>query len=59
MIETAPQLIYLALVTLGLGFAIAKHGQPRGPVNALDTLFGTAIALAILGWGGFFDPLTR
>ncbi len=50
-----PQIIYLTLSAIGVGFVIAKHGQPQKPINATAHLIGTAVVLAILYWGGFFS----
>lgn len=52
-----PQYTYLALVVLGLGFVIAKHGEPRSPHNLWVSLIATAIALSLLHAGGFFNGL--
>jgi hypothetical protein len=52
-----PQLIYIALCVLGLGYCIAKEGQPRDPHNLFSSLFGSILVWALLWWGGFFDPL--
>jgi hypothetical protein len=49
-----PQLIYLALSVLGLGIAIAKHGQPREPYNVVHSLIAICLAWPLLWWGGFF-----
>ena len=49
-----PQGIYLVLLLLSLGLVLAKHGEPREPYNIWVTLFGTALTLALLYWGGFF-----
>jgi hypothetical protein len=49
-----PQVIYLALIILGLGIAIAKHGQPRDNYNGGVTFIAAIIELALLYWGGFF-----
>jgi hypothetical protein len=56
-VNMAPQLIYLALMVLGLGVSLAKHGEPRSPMNAGTHILGLAIAISLLWWGGFFDPL--
>ncbi|NMZ73410.1 transglycosylase SLT domain-containing protein [Pseudomonas nitroreducens] len=50
----APQIIWLLLVGLGIGAAIVEHGK-NIPVSAFRTLFRSAVALALLGWGGFFS----
>ncbi len=51
----APQIIAISLVMLDLGFAIAKHGQPRTrPYSQFDSLINSAIWLGLMYWGGFF-----
>lgn len=51
----APQLIYLAMVFMALGLALAKHGEPRtGKINFFSSLFSGIMMLALLYWGGFF-----
>lgn len=52
-----PQIVYLALVMMGVGVALAKHGEPRTPYSAWGTLLATAICLGLLWAGGFFAPL--
>ncbi len=52
-----PQIVYVSLSLVGLGFAIAKHGQPREPYNAFGLMIGTALSWTLLWWGGFFQPL--
>lgn len=49
-----PQIIYLALSFLAVGIALAKHGERREPWNVLHSILGSALALALLWWGGFF-----
>lgn len=50
----APQYIYLALTFCGLGFAVAKHGEPRDNYHSSLAFVGTVLTLALLYWGGFF-----
>lgn len=54
-----PQLIYLAFVCLGLGIAFAQHGTAKKVENhnGWVTVWGTAIGMTILYYGGFFTPL--
>jgi hypothetical protein len=53
-----PQICYLLLVALGIGIALSEHGKPKeGKHNFLTHLIGVSVGLAILYWGGFFDPL--
>jgi CHASE2 domain-containing sensor protein len=48
-----PQITWLVLAVLGLGFAIAKHGEPTRH-NALFSLIGVAFGLVLLLAGGFW-----
>lgn len=50
----APQLIYLALCILSLGYVIAKHGEARPPYSIGVAVTSLAITLPLLWWGGFF-----
>jgi hypothetical protein len=51
-----PQIVMICLVFLGLGMAMAKHGQPRtGNENFFVTLISAVISHAVLYWGGFYD----
>lgn len=52
-----PQLIYLALVVIGLTLAAVNHGRPREEYHFGLSLFAAVAILGILYWGGFFDPL--
>ena len=51
-----PQLIYIGLMLLGEGMAIAKHGEYKKASmhNAWTSLIAYAIDIMILAWGGFF-----
>lgn len=51
----APQIIILALMAIGLGVSIARHGMPRTNENVVVSIISTAIMLALLYWGGFFS----
>lgn len=52
-----PQIIYLALMFLGMGVIAAKHGQPHKPYNFGATMVAATITIVLLAWGGFFAPL--
>ena len=53
-----PQLIYLALIFLGLGLEMTRHGKPKeGTYNVKHTVIATVIGLTLLWGGGFFDVL--
>ena len=49
-----PQIIWIALSCLGLGLAIAKHGEPREPYDATAVAVSFVISATLLWWGGFF-----
>ena len=50
-----PQISYLALVLLGAGIALAKHGEPRrDKYNFWTSMLSEAIVITILYCGGFF-----
>lgn len=52
----APQIIYLLLTFLSLGYSIAKHGEPKtGQNNCITDLIATIIIFSLLYWGGFFS----
>ena len=51
----APQIIWIVLAALNLLSAATSHGKPRtGKHNFWLILFGSAMAFALLWWGGFF-----
>lgn len=53
-----PQYTYLALIVLGLGMALAQHGEPRTGSDRTHNFFTSLIAAAISVWllwaGDFF-----
>ena len=51
-----PQAIYLALLLLGLGISLAKHGEYKRAekYSFWTTLISDGIVLLILYYGGFF-----
>lgn len=50
-----PQILYLALILMGLGVHLAKDGQPRTDKYSFwGQLFITIITVYILYKGGFF-----
>lgn len=52
----APQLIFIALLVLGTGVSLAKHGQPKeGRHNFTLAVLSDAIVIGLLYWGGFFS----
>lgn len=50
-----PQGIYLVLMLMSLGVAIAKHGEVRPRYHGGGSLIGTGVAIGLLYWGGFFS----
>lgn len=50
-----PEGIYLALLLLGFGYAIAKHGEPRDNYDAVMYLVRVIVIVSLLWWGGFFS----
>lgn len=50
-----PQLLYLGLLTLGLGMELSKHGEEKiAKHNFWTSLIATIIQVLILKAGGFF-----
>lgn len=55
-----PQLIYLALLFIGLGMTITEHGNDKkGKHNAWDSIIAQLIIVVVLYYGGFFNPLFK
>jgi hypothetical protein len=55
-----PQIILLILVGMGLGIALVKHGEEnKRKYNFWLEALSSAIMLALLYWGGFFDVFFR
>lgn len=53
-----PQYTYLVISILGVGIAIAQHGQPRTGNHSFWThLIGVGIGYWLLYMGGFFGGL--
>jgi LPXTG-motif cell wall-anchored protein len=50
-----PQIIMIILIVLGVGVDLERHGKPKtGEHNIGWSLFGAAVTVALLWWGGFF-----
>lgn len=51
-----PQIVYLALTVLGMGFILAQHGRPKtGTYNFVSSLCVSLFCLWLLWMGGFFS----
>jgi phage-related holin len=52
-----PQLIFLFLITIGLGTQISKHGEQKksNTYNGWIGIVNYIITLGLLYWGGFFN----
>lgn len=49
------QIIYIALIAMGLGITLVKHGDYKeGKHNFWISLISAAIEITILALGGFF-----
>jgi hypothetical protein len=57
--DTLPQIIYIALTLIGIGFIASKHGKPQQPYNFWASLFSTIFIFILLYFGGFFNPLIQ
>lgn len=51
-----PIYAYLALMLIGLGVALAKHGEYT-KINFWSTLISTLLVMFLLYKGGFFNAL--
>ena len=49
-----PQIVWVAVSTMGIGIALVKHGEPREKYNFWVTLGSFVIEMLILWKGGFF-----
>jgi hypothetical protein len=57
---SAPAMIYLALVFIGLGANLAKHGQPHtGKYSFTGRAIVSGIVCGLLYWGGFFSQVAH
>ena len=56
----APQIIYIVLVLINLVMFGYRHGKPKtGNHNIWVDLIAITLVIALLYWGGFFDPLLK
>lgn len=52
-------IILLCLMAMGVGIALAKHGQPREPYNFWIQLFSFVLSMVLLYFAHFFDVFTK
>jgi hypothetical protein len=51
-----PQIIYLSLIGINLLASAYLHGRAReSKHNVFISLFGAALSIGLLYWGGFFN----
>ena len=50
-----PQITMIALVAMGVGWAFAKDGEPKGNYSAGGALFSAAVEIGLLYAGGCFS----
>lgn len=49
------QIIYIAILFMGLGVTLQEHGKPKtGTTNAWYSIIAVFIQLVLLSFGGFF-----
>jgi len=54
-----PQLLFVIIIAMSIGIALAKHGKPSPKYNFWLTLLASAIWYAIAWSGGFFDGIIK
>lgn len=52
-------IILLCLMAVGLGIALAKHGQPREPYSFWTQLISFILSMVLLYFAHFFDVFTK
>jgi uncharacterized membrane protein len=51
----APQIIMIVLLSIGIVSGLMKHGEQRkDKYSVWSSLFGAALMVALLWWGGFW-----
>lgn len=51
----APQIIYIALVSINVGATAMMQGQPKtGTYSVWTQIVSSALFIGLLTWGGFF-----
>lgn len=48
------RIIYVCILSMGLGIAFAKNGEPQGNYNIKTSLVAFCLEIALLVAGGFF-----
>lgn len=48
-------IILICLIAMGLGIAMAKHGEPRPKYNFWTTLISTIVELILYYYAGLFN----
>lgn len=55
-----PQIIYIIVASANLVIDRYRHGKvDERPYNAYFGVFAMLLEVALLYWGGFFDPLLK
>ena len=54
-----PQLIYLTMLTMGIGVSLARIGQPEKPQHPAIKWIAFLVTQSLLYWGGFYDVFFR
>lgn len=56
----APQIIWIALLFIGLFNTAYMHGKPMdGKYNFWVRFFSSILSILLLWWGGFFEVFIR
>jgi len=55
----APQFIFLLLMVVDFGVALALYGEPGKKPRAWSSLFRIFVVALLLTWGGFFETAVR
>ena len=51
-------IVLLVLTAISGGITLEQHGKPKtGSYSLWSWLFGAALQIGILYWGGFFSPV--
>ena len=55
----APQFIFLLIMVVDFGLALAMYGEPGKEPRAWSSLFRIFVTAVLLTWGGFFEMAVR